>query len=174
MLSSYRTGIGPESWGFIDTNNISQLSHTYGPNPYQQRYHAQHGFFLIRGYANPFILSIARRSPHRAPTFSGESYQLRPEVIEVSIYFACWANRVSAASSFRIPSQSNFYAWRATGDPKYQLNAVKMMNAIFKYCKAPVGYAPFPHVDRPDAVSDKRKLQLSPSTIFPGIRRQFH
>ncbi|QRV76191.1 glycoside hydrolase family 47 protein [Ceratobasidium sp. AG-Ba] len=45
-------------------------------------------------------------------------YDLRPEVIE-----------------------SNFYAWRATGDLKYQKRAEAALSSIEKYCKSEHGYA---------------------------------
>lgn len=60
---------------------------------------------------------------------SGGYYYLRPEVIE-----------------------SNFYAWRATGDVKYLANASKALDGILKYCKAPLAYAGIGDVMKTDSV----------------------
>lgn len=56
-------------------------------------------------------------------------YDLRPEVLE-----------------------SNFYAWRATGDLKYQQNAALAMQSIFNNTKAPLAYAPLNDVSRLNSV----------------------
>lgn len=58
-----------------------------------------------------------------------EYYYMRPEVLE-----------------------SNFYAWRATGDIKYYKNAVSMVNSINKFLRAPtVAFAPIENVDSTDS-----------------------
>ena len=48
----------------------------------------------------------------------GADYYLRPEVLE-----------------------SNFYAWRVTGDTKYLDRAASAIDSFNKYLRAPVGYA---------------------------------
>ncbi|KAF8342750.1 glycoside hydrolase family 47 protein [Cantharellus anzutake] len=55
-------------------------------------------------------------------------YDLRPEVLE-----------------------SNFYAWRATGDVKYQKNAAAALQSILKNCKAPLAFAPIINVQKLDS-----------------------
>ncbi|KAG9084450.1 maturation of Asn-linked oligosaccharides protein, partial [Ceratobasidium sp. 392] len=54
-------------------------------------------------------------------------YDLRPEVIE-----------------------SNFYAWRATGDLKYQKRAQAALSSIEKYCKVEHGYVGLTDVRQTD------------------------
>ncbi|KAF9517655.1 glycoside hydrolase family 47 protein [Hydnum rufescens UP504] len=63
---------------------------------------------------------------HGFYVYNGYSYyDLRPEVLE-----------------------SNFYAWRATGDVKYQNNAATALTNILKNCKAPAAYAPIQDVTK--------------------------
>jgi hypothetical protein len=142
-LSCHSTGLGPEYWGFIDSDNESHVPHKYGPNSRQRQYHSQHGFFLMSGYDNTYTIcdnDLLITSP--TPVFfSGESYQLRPEVIEVFPY-SLVKHAENPQLIQHLALQSNFYAWRATGDLKYQRNAIKMMNSIVNIVKPLSGMLP--------------------------------
>ncbi|KAJ6453651.1 seven-hairpin glycosidase [Mycena vitilis] len=59
------------------------------------------------------------------------SWYLRPEVIESAVY-----------------------AWRATGDVKYQTWAANVLQSIIKYAKAPVGFSSINDVTRTDLSTD--------------------
>jgi mannosyl-oligosaccharide alpha-1,2-mannosidase len=50
--------------------------------------------------------------------------------------------------------ESNFYAWRATGDTKYLDNAVSFIDSITQYLPAKVGYAGLNNVDSTNSAKD--------------------
>ncbi|KAK6987457.1 alpha-1,2-mannosidase [Favolaschia claudopus] len=50
--------------------------------------------------------------------------------------------------------ESAVYAWRATGDLKYQTWAANVLQSIIKYAKAPVGYSSLNDVTRTDLSTD--------------------
>lgn len=96
-----RTGIGPESFGFI-----SKDGNFTGPgdiiNSEQATFARQHGFY---------------------PRSSG--YILRPEVLE-----------------------SNFYAWRATGNTKYLDRAAAAIKSLNQHLRIDTGYPGLQNVNR--------------------------
>lgn len=47
--------------------------------------------------------------------------------------------------------ESNFYAWRVTGDVKYQQRAEAALKSIQTWLPAPVGYAGIEDVDSTDS-----------------------
>ncbi|KAJ7851200.1 seven-hairpin glycosidase [Mycena leptocephala] len=63
------------------------------------------------------------------------SWYMRPEVIEASF-------------------ESAVYAWRATGDLKYQTWAAGVLQGIIKYAKGPVGFTSLNDVTRTDLSTD--------------------
>jgi mannosyl-oligosaccharide alpha-1,2-mannosidase len=69
-----------------------------------------------------------------------------------SIWFVYGAN-VMLVSSCRRPEvmESNFYAWRATGDRKYYDRAVATYKAFQAHLPAPVGYAGIDDVRQTDS-----------------------
>lgn len=78
------------------------------------------------GGPGPSASDLAFYNQHGFYIYDGYTYyDLRPEVLE-----------------------SNFYAWRATGDLKYQQNAALAMHSIFNNTKAPLAYAPLNDVSK--------------------------
>ena len=62
--------------------------------------------------------------------------------------------------------QSIFYAWRATGNTKYQDLAAVCLQNLLKYAKAPAAYAPLIDVTRTDLSLDNLNDDTEVNSIF--------
>lgn len=90
------------------------------------------GYFSSDGNytgSSPSDGDIAFYEKHGFFIYPGESdYYLRPEVLE-----------------------SNFYAWRVTGDPKYVERAASALDSFMYYLEVPSSYAGIDDVDATDS-----------------------
>ncbi|KAI0942114.1 hypothetical protein AcW1_009570 [Taiwanofungus camphoratus] len=90
------------------------------------------GYFSSDGNytgSDPSSGDLAFYEKHGFFVYPGDSdYYLRPEVLE-----------------------SNFYAWRVTGDPKYVERAASALNSFLTYLPAPAAYAGIDDVDATDS-----------------------
>lgn len=103
-VSTHRTGIGPEYFGYFSSDGNYTGS---DPSSGDIAFYEKHGFFIYPGE---------------------DDYYLRPEVLE-----------------------SNFYAWRVTGDQKYVERAGAALESFMYYLPAPSAYAGIDDVDATDS-----------------------
>lgn len=145
------SGLGPGSWQFAPTDAGASIPVA------QQAFYNQHGFYItlvVRWPAAlPTSLPFQRSRIRRAPgSLRGTRPRLSPPLRPES-------------------DQSAFYAWRATGDTKYQDFAAAGIRAIRGFLNSTVGFAPLNDVTQGTWSLTNQGNDLE--VRFPGLCRKW-